>query len=168
MNRQIVTVEEVAADPTNAYQITVHGDVAIASLKLHCEGTSHAWTSIQYANGGSCSGEPASWHSYVRITEGEEVTDETNSEEMRGSWDVDERDPLEAFAQDTEQWGIAYEVTFHGGTELEHCQCAWAGNLCQSKEEAENVSKRVSEALSNMIGVSSVRLFVTRVYAAPF
>lgn len=70
-----VTVEEVAADPTNAYEITVHGDVAIESLSIH--GTGHnAWTKTQYANGGSSAGTPAHWHQYVRYVE----TDDTEEE----------------------------------------------------------------------------------------
>jgi hypothetical protein len=68
MTRTRITVEEVAADATDAYEITVHGDVAIKSLTIHGEGP-NAWTATQYVNGGSTAGTPAHWHSYVRITE---------------------------------------------------------------------------------------------------
>jgi hypothetical protein len=68
MNRQRITVQEVADNPTNAFQVTVHGDAAIKRLRLHGEGA-HAWTYIEYVNGGSCAGEPAHWHTYVRVTD---------------------------------------------------------------------------------------------------
>lgn len=73
-NREAVTVEDVEADPTNCYQVTVHGDVAIKSLSIHGEEGLTRWTSIQYANGGSSAGEPAHWHAFVRITETPEPT----------------------------------------------------------------------------------------------
>lgn len=68
MKREVIALEEVAADPTNCYQITVHGDVAIEELTIYGDGGAE-WTYIKYKNGSSCSGEPANWHSYVRITD---------------------------------------------------------------------------------------------------
>jgi hypothetical protein len=62
--RERITVEDVAADPTNAYEVTVHGDVAIESLKIV-----DSWVAVQYANGGSSAGAPKHWAAYVRITE---------------------------------------------------------------------------------------------------
>ena len=64
--RELITAEDVAADPTNAYQVTVHGDVAIAELSIHGEGR-NAWVYIRYANGGSSAGTSKHWHSFVRI-----------------------------------------------------------------------------------------------------
>jgi len=61
-----ISVEEVAADPTNAYEVTVNGDVAIKSLQI--KGDSNPWISVQYENGGSSAGTPAHWATYVRIT----------------------------------------------------------------------------------------------------
>lgn len=72
MTRERVTVEQVEQDPTNCYQVTVHGDVAVESLAIFEAGTPQAWTSIRYANGGGCAGEPAAWHTFVRITQEEQ------------------------------------------------------------------------------------------------
>jgi hypothetical protein len=66
--RTRITAQEVAADPTNAFEVTVNGDVAIESLTIHGTPGSE-WTSTRYANGGTSAGTPVHWHSYVRITE---------------------------------------------------------------------------------------------------
>lgn len=60
--RKNVTVEEVAANPVGAFQITPRGEVEIKSLRI-IDGD---WTYIEYVSGGSCAGEPKHWHSYVR------------------------------------------------------------------------------------------------------
>lgn len=64
MSRERVTVEEVAADPTNCYQVTVNGDAAIKSLTIHDD----SWVSIEYVSGGSSSGTSKNWHSFVRVS----------------------------------------------------------------------------------------------------
>lgn len=74
MTRTRITVEDVAADPTNAYEVTVHGDVAIETLTIHGDEGGHGWVYVQYANGGSSAGCPKHWASYVRITEDEDDT----------------------------------------------------------------------------------------------
>lgn len=67
MARERVTVEQVAADPTNCYQVTVHGDVAIQSLTIHA--ATEPWVAIYYASGSSSCGTPKHWHSFVRVTD---------------------------------------------------------------------------------------------------
>lgn len=68
MTRESVTVEEVAADPTNCYQVTVNGDAAIESLTIHDGDGGADWVSIRYKNGSTNSGTPKNWHSFVRVT----------------------------------------------------------------------------------------------------
>jgi hypothetical protein len=67
IERVRVTVEEVAADPTNAYEVRVHGDAAIRSLKI--VDAPVPWVKVDYVNGGSCAGCPAHWAAYVRYVE---------------------------------------------------------------------------------------------------
>lgn len=65
MERTVVTVAEVAADPTNTFEVRVSGDTAIRVLKLKGS-EAHPWVYVEYASGGSCAGCPAHWAQYVR------------------------------------------------------------------------------------------------------
>lgn len=72
MKRERVTPEEVEADPTNTYEVTVHGDAKIKTLKIHAKDTRNPWLYTEYENGGSCAGIPKHWPMFVRITEDHE------------------------------------------------------------------------------------------------
>jgi hypothetical protein len=108
--RTRVTVEEVAADPTDCYEVTVHGDVAIESLTIH-NALSNAWVYVKYAHGGSSAGCPAHWASYVRITETPECLDARNGD-CAGT--VEYRTPLsgtgKSFPRCDEHWGQRLDV----------------------------------------------------------
>lgn len=68
--RTVVTPKEVEKDPTNVYLVSANGDVAIKRIVVHDTWNDcTAWLFIEYANGGSSSGTPAHWHTFVRITD---------------------------------------------------------------------------------------------------
>lgn len=67
--RTRVSAEEAAADPTDVYEVRVHGDAKIASLLICDADIDNPWLKINYANGGSTTGIPKHWPTFVRITE---------------------------------------------------------------------------------------------------
>jgi hypothetical protein len=66
--RIVVTPEDVESDPTDTYQVTLHGDVAISSLRICGRDTGQEWLYVEYMHGGSSAGTPKHWHTFVRIT----------------------------------------------------------------------------------------------------